>query len=124
MGFFAASPGIAAGVGAVKGLFDSDKASGLQDKATKLKLAEYQRNAPLRDRARFLAMQGVGQRPDLGGIFGDSGNPYSRGGMLSQLYTGIGPKPGEQPFQWAPPVDDPQAKMGGMMRKLLGGQLR
>lgn len=66
--------------GAVGGAEDKNKAAGLADQATRLKLHDYTQLAPVRQRAVDLAMAPNPTKLRLGGIFADAGNPYNRAG--------------------------------------------
>lgn len=69
---------LGAGAGLYQGAKDSQRAAAKNKQLEALAMGEWNAGAPLRDRARMLAMQGVPQAPNLGHIFRDNGNPYAR----------------------------------------------
>lgn len=103
-----ALPGLLGAAGAIGGAKKQGQASKLQQQAIDMQMGEYNKNAPLRDKARQLALGGIPQRPHLGSLFSDAGNPYNKAGEgISALYNGGAP-PLPQAAPMGPPPIAPQ----------------
>ena len=91
---------------AYQGYQANAQAAALQKEALEMAKGAYKDRQPLRDLG--LSRMTGAERPDLSGIFGDSGNPYSRNGHIPSVGTPpvstapAGPKPGEGPSTGAP----------------------
>lgn len=87
--------------GAIQGGEDEAKANKLSDQALRLQMQEYTANAPLRDKARTMALAGQPERKDLSQLFASPGNVY--GGY----YNGLAHKLMQPPTTAQTPVPQP-----------------
>lgn len=116
-GFALGGPlGGAIGGAVSQGIAGAEKGSSADKKrkqALDIRMREWEAGAPLRSRARSMAMQGPPQRRDLGTLFNDTTNPYARRPMGP-----VAPPPPPGPTLPPPPMDrglpefDPQRPMG------------
>lgn len=104
------------GVGsAIQGYQKGQQADDLQREALDMAREAYADRAPLREMG-LAGMTGA-QRPDLSGIFGDAGNPYSRSGHIPSVGAGTT----ETPEQLALKAKYAPAKgLGGGAGALIG----
>lgn len=94
-----AGAGIAQGIGAGE---NQSKANDLTQQAYNTRMGEWNADAPLRARARQVAMQGVPQRPDFSAIFSDPGNPYAKNMRTPQVASWMPPNSPAAPVASAP----------------------
>jgi hypothetical protein len=71
---------------AYRGGQQAKKGEEQQERAQGMREQEWALGDPLRQKARALAMQGPGERPDLGPLYTDPGNPYA-----TQFRSQLGP---------------------------------
>lgn len=64
-------------VAGIAGAKKQGKADQLREAGLQRQTADYNARAPLRSKALTMALQGPGERPDLGSLYGAARNPYS-----------------------------------------------